>query len=383
VAFCFKIPLGVSFMRLVFFRRDRLMKEDIRQEEKPVIIYRHQLREKDGRWSGFDRDLGGFFLVARESILPPDVDVFDAKVVRTIIDKRGQEVPIVLLTPHEHRFEPYHISPETQHWCPLCRLTESHRAVCPNRHCEGCGMEMEPQHQFERLLRSYTRVVDGGKKLEEVSVWECVGCNTQKEFVLDIIPNPFYPEKVFETFEELRDAILECEKLLPSILPPPDEPRLERQKVARESWTDSEGLSRIRESGKQYEVLDEKYEEVTIELEPKDSDWDDEQIYPSLGGYRSEPTTIRRRVKMYKVRVWDEELTPESEQALKQWRLDVERWANELPIEHKVAIAAAIASEDAGEKRGSREWVKRVGEILSFYSAFGLADALRRLKRKG
>jgi hypothetical protein len=366
-------------MRLIFFRREMLMKDDIRQEEEPVIVYRHQLRKKDGRWSGFDRDLGGFFLVARESILPPDVDIFDAKVVRTIIDKRGQEVPIVHLTPHQHRFEPYHISPETQHRCRLCQVTESHRAVCPNHHCEGCGVKMEPQHRFERHLRSYMRVAGNGKQLEEVSVWECVGCNMQKEFVVDIIPNPFYPEKVFETFEELRDAVLECEKLLPFIPPPPAEPKLERRAVAREIWTDSEGLGRIRGSGKRYEVLDEKYEEVTIELEPKDSDWDDEQIYPSLGGYRSEPTTIRRRVKMYKVRVWDEELTPESERALRQWHLDVERWANELPIEHKVAIAAALATEDGEEKRGSRDWVKMVGEILSLYSAVGLASAFRRL----
>ena len=366
-------------MRIVFFRRDRLMKEDMSQEEKPVIIYRRQLWKKGDRWSGFDYALGGFFLVARESDLLPDVDIFDAKVVGTTVDKRGREVPIVLLTPHEHRFEPYHISPETQHWCPLCRVTESHRAVCPNRHCEGCRIEMAPQHRFERHLRSYTRVANGGKKLEEVSVWECVSCNEQKEFVVDIIPNPFYPEKVFDTFEELRDAILECEKLLPFIPSPPAEPKLERRAVAREIWTDSEGLSRIRESGKRYEVLDEKYEEVTIDLEPKGSDWDDEQIYPSLGGYRSEPKTIRRRVKMYKVRVWDEELTPESEQALQQWQADVERWANELPIEHKVAIAAAIASEDGSEKRGSQDWVKRVGKILSLYSAFGLANAFRRL----
>jgi hypothetical protein len=365
-------------MRLIFFRRDSLIKEVIRQgEEKPIIIYRHQLKED--RRSGFDRDLGGFFLVARESDLPPDVDIFDAKVIRTIIDKRGREVPIVLLTPHQHRFEPYHISPETQHWCPLCRVTESHRAVCPNRHCEGCGIEMAPQHRFESHLRSYMRVAGNGKQLEEVSVWECVGCNMQKEFVIDIIPNPFYPEKVFETFEELRDAILECEKLLPFIPPPPAEPKLERRAVAREIWTGSEGLDRIRGSGKKCEVLDEKYEEVTIELEPKDSDWDDEQIYPSLGGYRSEPKTIRRRVKMYKVRVWDEELTPESERALRQWHLDIERWANELPIEQKVAIAAAIANEDGGEKRGSRDWVKIIGEVLSFYSAIGLASAFRRL----
>jgi hypothetical protein len=365
-------------MRLIFFRRDSLIKEVIRQgEEKPIIIYRHQLKE-DGR-SGFDRELGGFFLVARESDLPPDEDTFDAKVIRTIIDKRGREVPIVQLTPHQHRFEPYHISPETQHWCPLCRLTELHRAICPNRHCEDCGMEMTPQHRFERRLRSYMRVANGGKQLEQVSVWECVGCNMQKEFVVDIIPNPFYPEKVFETFEELRDAVLECEKLLPFIPPPPAEPKLERRAVAREIWTDSEGLGRIRGSDKKYEVLDEKYEEVTINLEPKDPDWDDEQIYPSLGGYRPEPTTIRRRVKMYKVRVWDEELTPESEQALQQWRLDVERWAKELPIEHKVAIAAAVATEDGDERRGSQDWVKTVGEILSFYSAMGLANALRRL----
>jgi len=101
-------------MRLVFFRRDSLIKEDIRQDKKkPIIIYRHQLRE--GERSGYDLKLGGFFLVARESDLPPDVHIFDAEVIRTIIDKRGKEVPIVRLTPHKHRFEPYHISPETQH----------------------------------------------------------------------------------------------------------------------------------------------------------------------------------------------------------------------------------------------------------------------------
>jgi hypothetical protein len=59
--------------------------------------------------------------------------------------------------------------------------------------------------------------------------------------------------------------------------------------------------------------------------------------------------------------------------------LDVERWANELPIEHKVAIAAAVATEDGDEERGSQDWVKIVGEILSFYSAIGLANAFRRL----
>jgi hypothetical protein len=65
-------------MRLIFFRRDSLIKEVIRQgEENPIIVYRHQLKED--RRSGFDRDLGGFFLVAGESDLPPDVDIFDAK----------------------------------------------------------------------------------------------------------------------------------------------------------------------------------------------------------------------------------------------------------------------------------------------------------------
>jgi hypothetical protein len=267
------------------------------KEHKPILIYRHQLKEgKDGRWSGHDWELGGFFLVDKESDLGGEV--FDATVVRRIIDKRGKEVPIVRLTPHEHRFEPHHLYPETHHRCPICRETERHRAVCPNRHCEDCGIEIEPTHRFERYLGSFTRVADGGRKLEEVAVLACVNCNEQTAFITDVFLNPFYPKKVFHTFEELRDEILKCEEQLPYIPPPPAEPKLERRTVA-------------------------------------------------------------------------------SELALQRWRLETEQWADELSIEQKVAIAAAVASEET--ERGSREWVKGVGEILSFYNAVGLANALRRL----
>jgi hypothetical protein len=361
-------------MRLIFFRRDSLIKEDIRQgkmEGEPIIIYRHQLKE-DGR-SGFDRALGGFFLVDRESDLPEGVEIFDVvKVVRTITDKRGREVPIVLLKPHEHRFEPYPNAPEAQHWCPLCRITQSHRAVCPNRHCEGCGMEMTPAHRFERFVGSFTRAADGGKRWEDVEVWECVGCSERKEFVTETIPNPLYPEKTFSTFEELRDELLRYEELLPDIPLPPAKPQLETHTVIREDDLSSDELSALRRSGKRYEVIGEEI----VELEVGPTDWDDEQIYPTLVGYRTEPRTVSR--KIYTVRVWEEELTPKSELELQQWRREVEKWAGKLSTSDKVAIAAAIASEKT--ERGTKEWVKEIGEILSRYSAFGFAAALRRLR---
>lgn len=50
-------------------------------------------------------NVGGFMLIDKYSEIPHFGDIFDFNIVQVIKDKRGKEVPIIRLVPHEHKFD--------------------------------------------------------------------------------------------------------------------------------------------------------------------------------------------------------------------------------------------------------------------------------------
>jgi len=173
--------------------------------EDRILVRRHWLKE-DLR-SGFTYGVG-FFLVDRESMVD-DSYFFDGVVTRVIIDKRGKEVPIIRLKPHEHEFRAY----EYGHICE-CGYNESHKAPCPHRHCIVCGAETETQHIYEHIeTRTETEPY-----YRKIAVYRCKGCGQRKEVIV---------EKCSMTKEELEIArrvasglepfAIEQESLVPEI----------------------------------------------------------------------------------------------------------------------------------------------------------------------
>jgi len=139
-----------------------------------LLVRRHWLKE-DLR-SGFTYGVG-FFLVDRNSKIDEKSYFFDGTVVRIIIDKRGKEVPIIRLKPHEHEFRPN----GDKHICE-CGYSEMHRAPCPHRHCIICGAETETQHYYTKLVETKIETEPHYRKIE---VYECEGCGQRKEVVVE------------------------------------------------------------------------------------------------------------------------------------------------------------------------------------------------------
>jgi hypothetical protein len=211
-------------------------------------------RGSKGGWVGDDPRLGGFFIVTDDSIIPEDLPgdaILEGEIVRTIIDKRGKPVPIVHLRPHVHQFQP---TAAGLHSCE-CGKTEPHSATCPDRVCV-CGVEVaNPTHRYERLVGEVLRPSSDGKYLEEEKVWECVGCEKRTVYPGLVIPNPFYPDRVFTSYPELHAAIMAAEEEVesdPTCIPlPPHQPQLEtthpatimlawnRWKIDIENWFSS------------------------------------------------------------------------------------------------------------------------------------------------
>ncbi|MGB9808754.1 MAG: hypothetical protein ACPLSA_01745 [Caldanaerobacter sp.] len=63
-----------------------------------MIIRKENLKFTEKGVSGYKKKIG-FFIVNGEI---PEGDIFEAKVIRKIIDKRGKEIPIIKLYPHNH-----------------------------------------------------------------------------------------------------------------------------------------------------------------------------------------------------------------------------------------------------------------------------------------
>jgi hypothetical protein len=327
-----------------------------------ILIRRTSLERSERGWFGYDRRLGGFFLVDRDSdINSPLLEVVE--VTKVFRDKRGKEVKVVRLIPHTHKYVP---KDDELHVCPECGETGMHLALCPNTRCV-CGVEVTPSHRPETRLDIVLEPESGGKFLNKVEIWECSGCGKLIRYTTAKLPNPFYPDKVFTSFEELRNAILNAQdkvKSNPSIIPaPPTKPQVRTRPVEKiEVWEGS-----VPSWLTDYELVRVERGEV--------SDYE-EQIYPSLNPEGS----FTRRATFYITRRWVDELTPESEIALQRYYLEVENWWDNLPTEIKVGLAAMLVDEEGGAERGSETWVWLVGDAFERYTPLAFASIAERLK---
>jgi hypothetical protein len=323
-----------------------------------ILIRRTQLERSERGWFGYDRQLGGFFLVDRDSdINSPLLEV--AEITKVFRDKRGKEVKIVRLVPHTHKYTP---KDESFHICRECGKTAMHFATCPNTECV-CGVEVTPSHLPEIRLDILLEPKDSGKYLEKIEIWECSGCGKRLRYVTERFPNPFYPDRTFTSFEELRDAIMEArDKVKSFILSPPPKPELKTRKVEKiEEWEDY-----IPSWLRDYELVRVERREVT--------DYE-EQLYPSLNPEGS----FTRRATVYVTRRLVDELTPESEIALQRYYLEVENWFDNLPTEIKVGLAAILVDEEGGAEAGSETWVRLVGDAFERYTPLAFASVAERL----
>jgi hypothetical protein len=321
-----------------------------------ILIRRTQLERSERGWFGYDRQLGGFFLVDRDSdINSPLLEV--AEIVKVFKDKRGKEVKVVRLAPHKHKYVP---RDESFHVCSECGETGMHLVVCPATLCV-CGVEVTPSHRPQIRKDIVLEPEDGGKFLKKTEIWECGGCGKIIHYVTAKFPNPFYPDRVFTSFEELKNAILNAYgniKSNPSLIPDlPTKPQLKTRPVEKiEVWEDLIPCWLT-----DYELVRVERGEV--------SDYE-EQIYPSLNREGS----FRRKATFYITRRWIEELTPESEIALQQYYIEVENWWDNLPTEVKVGLAAALVDEESGTEAGSETWVQLVGDAFERYTPLAFAS---------
>lgn len=287
-----------------------------------ILIRRTHLERSERGWFGYDRRLGGFFLVDKDSdINSPLLEV--AEITKVFRDKRGKEVKVVRLVPHTHKYAP---KDDELHVCPECGETGMHLAVCPNTRCV-CGIEVTPSHRPETRLGIVLEPQEGGKLLEKVEIWECSGCGKLIRYSTAKFPNPFYPDKVFTSFEDLKNAILDAQEKVksnPSIIPaPPTKPQVRT---------------------------------------------------------RNPEGSFARRATFYITRRWVNELTPESEIALQRYYLEVDNWWDNLPTEIKVGLAAMLVDEEGGGERGSETWVWLVGDAFERYTPLAFASVAERLK---
>ncbi|MGB9808753.1 MAG: hypothetical protein ACPLSA_01740 [Caldanaerobacter sp.] len=125
-----------------------------------------------------------FYLIDRNSNIP-DTDYIEIIPIRTIIDKRGKEVPIVRLLPHTHKFHP---KDSDTHECE-CGVRLSHDFVvlsaepisaveCKRKvKCSECGFETEIRSWH---AKEYT---------DEFGSWKCKYCrySVQKENPLKLL----------------------------------------------------------------------------------------------------------------------------------------------------------------------------------------------------
>ncbi|MGC9059412.1 MAG: hypothetical protein ACP5H3_03365 [Candidatus Aenigmatarchaeota archaeon] len=127
---------------------------------------------------------GDFYLVDRNSSIP-DTEYVEIFVVRTIIDRRGKEVPIVRLEPHIHKFKP---KDDSCHVCE-CGLEESHKfevllaepiseAECRRTvRCSVCGFQTVKETWHSRQY------------IDNFGSWKCQYCGYTvfKENPLEIL----------------------------------------------------------------------------------------------------------------------------------------------------------------------------------------------------
>jgi hypothetical protein len=318
------------------------------------LVYRHELKKTNRGWSGYDRALGGFFLVAKESwetIEATKGDCFDASVIRTITDRKGNKVNIVRLTPHVHKFEPHN----QYHKC-VCGYWGSHIAYCPNTHCEVCGAEVAPSHRYEKIREWWEWE---GKELKKCIEEECVGCGTHRTIVIDKYYNPF--SRAFATYEDLREALLEARNYVinnrPSLPSPPPKPQPEWMWVEKEEDIEDLTYFNATHTLGPHLVIGEEVVEV--------EDYE-EQLYPSL----NPEGAFSRRAKFYRLKRWIRTLTPAAEAALEKWKRAVEGWGEALPEEVRVGLAALVVEGEEGVEAGSDLWVKLVGEACSRLTPF-------------
>ncbi len=136
--------------------------------ERIEIIEKNRLNFKGENAFVLRRD---FYLVDRNSSIP-DTEYVEIFVIRTIIDRRGKEVPIVRLLPHTHKFQSRN---DTYHICE-CGLEESHKfkvlsaepiseAECRRTiRCSVCG--------FQTTIKKW----HNREYIDNLGSWRCIYC---------------------------------------------------------------------------------------------------------------------------------------------------------------------------------------------------------------
>ncbi len=123
------------------------------------------LKKTEKGISGFCRALGGFFIVDKNSVIPEDGYV-NVELIRVIIDKKGNEVPIFKLIPHQHQWR---ITEDTD-YCVICQCGEKKRhqwetigyeisETAPMHRemlrCAVCGKETKSWWQYHSFSNIY------------------------------------------------------------------------------------------------------------------------------------------------------------------------------------------------------------------------------------
>ncbi|MGC8767478.1 MAG: hypothetical protein ACP5QP_07285 [Brevinematia bacterium] len=151
--------------------------------KKVKIVEKHRLDFKSERAFTL---VGRFYLIDRNSPASiPDTEYVEIHVIRTIIDKRGKEVPIVRLEPHIHKFQ---AKDDIHHVCE-CELEESHKfevlsaepiseAECKRTvRCSVCGFQTVKKTWHSRQY------------IDNFGSWKCQYCGYTvfKENPLEIL----------------------------------------------------------------------------------------------------------------------------------------------------------------------------------------------------
>ncbi|MGB9639185.1 MAG: hypothetical protein ACPL1F_07880 [bacterium] len=148
------------------------------------FIWKEQIKENK---KGYFLYLDGFCIVDRNSIIRENVAVYEYKIKKIIKDKKGNDVKILYLYPHQHKFIP-----------------QEKGGYCEYLKCSECGEEKKIPHEYEVIGEIKREKRNIFSDIEEYiyEVKRCKKCGDTYENLKNIITVKEM-KKNFVDFEEL------------------------------------------------------------------------------------------------------------------------------------------------------------------------------------
>ncbi|MGB9638114.1 MAG: hypothetical protein ACPL1F_02300 [bacterium] len=146
-------------------------------------IWREEIKENEkGKYIFLD----GFSIIDKNSQIREDIDIYEYKILRSIKDKKGNDIKILYLYPHQHKFIPQ----EKGRYCEYYK-------------CE-CGEEKKIPHNYETIEQIEEKEINLYGEVE-VNVYEIKKCSqcgdSYKSWKKSFVPKKL--KKYFYEFEEI------------------------------------------------------------------------------------------------------------------------------------------------------------------------------------